>query len=155
MSLTWHASSNFRAISQSSQALENGGRGPTICTGIVDVDVYPTSSQSVEDVLFRVEVTMRKPENNARNCRKNAHCPVIPHQKRVLRQCYSVSCVNPDSDTSAVVDSQTNDSLAAAETAVVNRYTDRTSDRIFLGAFVKAYSNPVIDVNISDKAMRI
>jgi hypothetical protein len=42
-----------------------------------------------------------------------------------------------------------------AENADVNRNTDMTSERMFLGAFVNAYSNPVIAVRISLKATRM
>jgi hypothetical protein len=42
----------------------------------------------------------------------------------------------------------------AEEIAEVNRNTAMTSDFIFLGAFVNAYSRPVIDARISEIAMR-
>jgi hypothetical protein len=42
----------------------------------------------------------------------------------------------------------------AAETAEVNRNIAMTSDFMFLGAFVNAYSRPVIDARISENAMR-
>ena len=38
--------------------------------------------------------------------------------------------------------------------AVVNRYTAMTSDLMFLGALVNAYSRPVMDARISENAMR-
>jgi len=42
----------------------------------------------------------------------------------------------------------------AEEMAEVNRNTAMTSDFMFLGAFVNAYSRPVIDARISEMAMR-
>jgi hypothetical protein len=42
----------------------------------------------------------------------------------------------------------------AEETAVVNKNIAMTSDFMFLGAFVNAYSRPVIDARISENAMR-
>jgi hypothetical protein len=36
----------------------------------------------------------------------------------------------------------------------MNKYTDITNDRMFFGAFVNAYSKPVIDAKISENAMR-
>jgi hypothetical protein len=42
----------------------------------------------------------------------------------------------------------------AEDRADWNRNTDITSDRMFLGAFVKAYSNPVIDAKISLRAIK-
>lgn len=41
----------------------------------------------------------------------------------------------------------------ALDKADMNKRTDITRERIFLGAFVKAYSKPVIDANISLNAM--
>jgi hypothetical protein len=43
----------------------------------------------------------------------------------------------------------------AEETAEVNRNMPITSDFIFLGALVNAYSRPVIDAKISENAMRM
>jgi hypothetical protein len=43
----------------------------------------------------------------------------------------------------------------AAEMAEVNRNTDMTSDLMFLGAFVNAYSRPVMDAKISESAIRM
>ena len=37
----------------------------------------------------------------------------------------------------------------------MNRKTDMTSERMFLGAFVNAYSRPVIEARISLMAMRM
>ena len=51
-------------------------------------------------------------------------------------------------------DSQTNASPIAAAIALVNKNTLITSERMFFGAFVKAYSKPVMDANISLKAIR-
>lgn len=42
----------------------------------------------------------------------------------------------------------------AEEMAEANRNIAITSDFIFLGAFVNAYSRPVIDARISENAMR-
>ncbi len=42
----------------------------------------------------------------------------------------------------------------AEDTAEVKRKSAMTSDFMFLGAFVNAYSKPVIDARISEKAMR-
>ena len=42
----------------------------------------------------------------------------------------------------------------AEETAEVNRNTAMTSDLMFLGALVNAYSRPVMDARISETAMR-
>ncbi len=42
----------------------------------------------------------------------------------------------------------------AAEIAEVNRNTAMTSDLMFLGALVKAYSRPVMDARISESAIR-
>jgi hypothetical protein len=42
----------------------------------------------------------------------------------------------------------------AEETAEVNKNIAMTSDFMFLGAFVNAYSRPVIDARISENAMR-
>jgi hypothetical protein len=50
-------------------------------------------------------------------------------------------------------DAQTKASPRAAETALVNKNIDMTKLRIFVGALVNAYSRPVIDAKISDKAM--
>ena len=38
--------------------------------------------------------------------------------------------------------------------AVVNRNTAMTSDLMFLGALVNAYSRPVMDARISENAIR-
>ncbi len=38
--------------------------------------------------------------------------------------------------------------------ALMKRKTDMTSERMFFGAFVKAYSRPVMDARISEKAIR-
>lgn len=46
-------------------------------------------------------------------------------------------------------------SLRAEAMAFVNKKTDMTSERIFLGALVNAYSRPVIAAQISDIARRI
>jgi hypothetical protein len=43
----------------------------------------------------------------------------------------------------------------AEATAEVKRNNPITSDFIFLGALVNAYSRPVIDAKISERAMRI
>lgn len=53
------------------------------------------------------------------------------------------------------IDAQTNASPIADDTAEVKRKTAVTKDRMFFGAFVNAYSRPVIDARISLKAMRI
>lgn len=42
----------------------------------------------------------------------------------------------------------------AEEMADMNRKTDMTTERMFVGAFVNAYSSPVIDAKISLKARR-
>jgi hypothetical protein len=39
--------------------------------------------------------------------------------------------------------------------ALVNRNSAMTSDLMFLGALVNAYSRPVMDARISESAMRI
>jgi hypothetical protein len=49
---------------------------------------------------------------------------------------------------------QTKASPMALEMAVMKRKTDMTSERMFLGALVKAYSSPVMDAKISLNAMR-
>ena len=46
-------------------------------------------------------------------------------------------------------------SPSAAASAVINRNTDMTSDRMFFGALVKAYSRPVMDAKISENAIKI
>lgn len=46
-----------------------------------------------------------------------------------------------------------NASPRADAMALVNRKIPITSDFIFLGAFVKAYSRPVIDAKISESAI--
>jgi hypothetical protein len=51
------------------------------------------------------------------------------------------------------IDAQTKASPIAAATALVNKNIDMTKLRIFLGALVNAYSRPVIDAKISDKAI--
>lgn len=51
--------------------------------------------------------------------------------------------------------SQTNASPRALATALMNRNTAITSERMFLGALVKAYSRPVIEAKISLMAMRM
>jgi hypothetical protein len=43
----------------------------------------------------------------------------------------------------------------AEEMAVIKRNTAMTSDFMFLGAFVNAYSRPVMDARISENAMRM
>lgn len=43
----------------------------------------------------------------------------------------------------------------AEETAVMNKKMDMTRERMFLGAFVKAYSRPVMDAKTSLIAMRM
>jgi hypothetical protein len=43
----------------------------------------------------------------------------------------------------------------AEESADMKRKTDITSERMFFGAFVKAYSSPVIEAKISLSAMRM
>ena len=48
---------------------------------------------------------------------------------------------------------QTKASPIAEDKAIVNKKQAITSDRMFLGAFVNAYSRPVIDANISLRAM--
>jgi hypothetical protein len=50
-------------------------------------------------------------------------------------------------------DVQTNASPIAADAALINRNTDITKLRMFLGALVNAYSRPVIDARISEKAI--
>ena len=50
---------------------------------------------------------------------------------------------------------QTKASPRAEETADINKKIDMTRERIFLGAFVKAYSRPVMDAKISLIAMRM
>lgn len=51
--------------------------------------------------------------------------------------------------------SPTKPSPIAEDTADMKRKIDTTRDRIFLGAFVNAYSRPVIEAKISLKAMRM
>jgi hypothetical protein len=43
----------------------------------------------------------------------------------------------------------------AEENAVMKRNTDMTSERMFFGAFVNAYSSPVIEAKISLMAIRM
>jgi hypothetical protein len=43
----------------------------------------------------------------------------------------------------------------ALDRAVMNKKTDMTTDLMFFGAFVNAYSRPVMDAKISERAMRI
>ena len=43
----------------------------------------------------------------------------------------------------------------AEDSAVVNKKMDMTRERMFLGAFVKAYSSPVMDARTSLMAMRM
>ena len=43
----------------------------------------------------------------------------------------------------------------AAASALVNKKTPMTRDRMFFGAFVNAYSRPVMDAKISERAMRM
>lgn len=50
--------------------------------------------------------------------------------------------------------SQTKASPIAEAIADVNKNADMTKDRIFVGAFVKAYSRPVIEAKISLTAIR-
>ena len=50
--------------------------------------------------------------------------------------------------------SQTKASPIALDSAVINRKTLITRDLMFFGALVKAYSSPVIEAKISDRAMR-
>jgi hypothetical protein len=49
---------------------------------------------------------------------------------------------------------QTKAGPIAPPSADMNRKTDMTSDRIFFGAFVNAYSNPVIEAKISLRAIK-
>ena len=51
-------------------------------------------------------------------------------------------------------DVQTKASPIAEEIADMKRKIDMTRERMFLGAFVKAYSSPVIEAKISLNAMR-
>jgi hypothetical protein len=50
---------------------------------------------------------------------------------------------------------QTKASPRAEDRADMNRKTDMTSERIFLGALVKAYSRPVIEARISEMAIKM
>jgi len=50
---------------------------------------------------------------------------------------------------------QTKASPMAEDSADMNKKMDMTRERIFLGAFVKAYSRPVMDAKISLIAMRM
>ena len=50
---------------------------------------------------------------------------------------------------------QTKISPIAEDKAVMNKKQAITSDRMFLGAFVNAYSRPVIEANISLIAIRM
>jgi hypothetical protein len=50
-------------------------------------------------------------------------------------------------------DAQTKASARAEERAFMKRKTDMTSERMFFGAFVNAYSRPVMDARISENAM--
>jgi len=43
----------------------------------------------------------------------------------------------------------------AEDSAVMNKKMDMTRERMFLGAFVKAYSSPVMDAKTSLIAMRM
>jgi hypothetical protein len=43
----------------------------------------------------------------------------------------------------------------AEDSAVINKKTDMTRERMFLGAFVNAYSRPVMDAKTSLMAMRM
>lgn len=49
---------------------------------------------------------------------------------------------------------QTKASPRAEEMALMKRKTDMTRERMFFGAFMKAYSRPVIDARISENAIR-
>ena len=49
---------------------------------------------------------------------------------------------------------QTKASPTAEDSADMNKKMDMTRERMFLGAFVKAYSRPVIDAKISLRATR-
>ena len=50
---------------------------------------------------------------------------------------------------------QTKASPTAEDSADMNKKMDMTRERMFLGAFVKAYSRPVIDAKISLRATRM
>ena len=50
---------------------------------------------------------------------------------------------------------QTKASPTAEDSAIINKKMDMMRERMFLGAFVKAYSRPVIDAKISLIATRM
>jgi hypothetical protein len=57
-------------------------------------------------------------------------------------------------DVRGQLNAQTNASPNAEDIADINKNTDITRERMFFGAFVNAYSSPVMDAKISLTAIR-
>lgn len=113
--------------------------------------------KTIKLVLLSIKMSKTEPEGNARYSRESAQNAVIPDQKRVCRECCRAACVQHQHMYAMldVPDLQTKASVIALAIADMNKKIAMTSERIFFGAFVYAYSNPVILVKISETATRM
>jgi len=118
------------------------------------------SANHVELVLSLVEIPETEPERNTRDEGNDSGSTIVPW--------INAAGLNEHQNTTKgekriEIDEQIKcGSLArgfiashmALEMAFMKKKTAMTSDRILLGAFVNAYSRPVINANISENAMR-
>lgn len=113
--------------------------------------------QVVELVFFCVQLPHDNPKYGIGDCTKDSNGPIVPDEKWVSGEGYEHgrwSTCAQGYRSQVEKDLHTKTSPTAAEREPVKRRADMTSERMFLGAFVKAYSRPVIDVRISLNAIR-
>lgn len=109
--------------------------------------------QVIELILFLVQLTNDDPKQDATNGRKDCADGIVPNEQRIQRErCCNWVRIRSQTTTNDD-DVQTKASPMAAEAALMKRNTDMTKLRMFVGALVNAYSRPVIDAKISEKAM--
>jgi len=117
--------------------------------------ISTTLRQVVKFVFASIEVPDGEPEENTGDTGNNTHRPIVPHQVRIIRERYRLRQLFYPLTIRKERDAQTKASPSAEDTAEANKNMDMTSERMFLGALVNAYSNPVIEARISLIAMRI
>lgn len=108
---------------------------------------------TIERFLVLIELVERDEEQDATDERKNAHDTIVPDKQPACTSVHEFTRVSEKESTHGSVESETNASPIALEMAEVKRNMDITSDFMFFGAFVNAYSRPVIDAYISEAAM--
>lgn len=112
--------------------------------------------QVVKRVLFLVKLADGEPKNDPSDTRQGGDGRIVPHEQRIGGQrCSGAkrSATGYPHKRGMHDDSQTKASPSAAESEFVKRNKDITSERMFLGALVNAYSSPVMEAKISLNAM--